>query len=310
MKLINKKKLVSILLTILIIFLIGYYLYTNRDIFLEINSFKAIYSIPIIILIFCSLYLNGLFLKIFTDPFNILLKEHFLLSIATSFFNLITPLRAGMGVRAIYLKKRYNLDYTKFMAGFFGNYVIIMLITSISAILTFGIIFLKTGKYNHLINLIFVIIFIFCLFLIFYNKQIKETGAISKKINLILKGWTSIVKHPKLIFSASIITILNLLCTSAIIFTIFTAIDQKISFLQSFFYSIISILTFFINITPGSIGITEGLYIISGNILTIKPEISLLVALIYRLFATIILLSAGPIANLILIKKLKKSSKN
>ncbi len=309
MKLTNKKTL-TIGLTILIITFLGLYIFKTLDSFKELSRINPIYIAIIIPLVVLYFYTNGLFLKIFTDPFNIKLKEHFLLSITTSFYNLIAPLKAGMGVRAIYLKKKHNLKYSDFIISFFGTNVLIILINSLGALIIFSIIFFKTNTYNIYAYLIFICLTLTCFFIIFYKRTFKNKNKIFQTLNKLIIGWQKIVKHPKLLIQASLLTTINIFITSIINFLIFKSLNQEISLIQSMYFSVMATLSLFINITPGSIGILEGLYIISGKILNIQPEIALLVALIFRLLFSIVILSLGPIANTILMKKITIKTKN
>ena len=69
--------------------------------------------------------------------------------------------------------------------------------------------------------------------------------------------------------------------------------------------TVMSLLVVFVNITPGSLGLSESLYVISGTGLGISPGSSLLVALVIRAINTLVLVILGPIANYLLLKKLK-----
>ncbi len=287
-----KKKAVSILITIIILGLISWYLYVNREIFESITDIKTIYLLPLFLLQILIIYVNGLFLKILAKPFNINLKEHFSLSIAASFFNLITPFRGGAGLRAIYMKKKHDLNYSHFIASLFGNYMVIFQVASILGILTF--LFVPM----HLpIIIAFTILFLVTSGLIIFPRPIKTKNFITKRINKVLEGWKLIKDHPRLLSQLTVFTIINLILGSIINLIVFLGLGLEITFFQAFFLSVITVLAIFINITPGSVGITEGFYMISSNVIGITPALSLIIALTIRAINTIVLLALGPICS-------------
>jgi len=292
-KLIKKHKKIFTIITIIIITgLIGFYLYSQKNDLNKIKDFKFIYLIPLIILTLINLVLNGVFLKIITNPFNIKLQHPFLLSISSSFFNLITPLKGGAGIRAIYMKKKYNLSYSEFISSLFGSYIIVILNASLIALIVFLIIYIKYNIYNIYFNIIFASLFLISIFIIKINFKLKESNSIFKKINKIHSEWKKIKKHPR--------TINKLILNSLI----------RTNFFKALYFSTINIIASFINLTPGSLGINEILYAISAKTLEISPAIGMLISIILRLTIMACLLSLGPIANYILFKKLKNSKIN
>lgn len=303
----STKKALSIIISIIMIALITLYLYKNPQIFNEIKKLETIYIIPLIILTLISLYINGLFFKIVSKPFKIELKEHFAISLATSFFNLITPFKGGAGIRAVYMKKKHKLNYSDFIASLFGTYIIIFLSSSLSALIIFLIIYLQYGIFNIPSFLIFCVIFFGTLFITKTKFQFKKENFISSNINKVLKGWKIINKDKKIIVKLVVLNITNIIIQTLIIKTAFQSIGVEIDLIKSLFLSVMGTLAIFISITPGSLGITESIYFISATILGISPGLSLIVALIIRAISTITLLITGPIANIYLLKSTSSS---
>ncbi|MDA1060787.1 MAG: lysylphosphatidylglycerol synthase transmembrane domain-containing protein [bacterium] len=293
-----KKKALSVIITTIILGLIFWYLSANREIFTSLSNIKPIYLIPAFLLQITIIYVNGRYIKALARPFNIDLKEHFALSIAASFFNLITPFRGGAGLRAIYMKKKHKLNYSHFLASLFGNYMIIFQVASILGILTFLFV-----PMHPPILIAFAILFIVTTILIIFPRPFKTKNILTIKINKVLEGWKMIKDHPKLLSKLILYTITNLLLGSMINLVIFMGLGLEITFFKAFYLSIITVLAIFINITPGSVGITEGFYMISSNVIGITPGLSLVIALTIRAINTITLITLGPICA----AKLKKS---
>lgn len=294
------RKTVSIFVSICFFVAIIFYFYKNLDDLKKLNEIKLIYIVPLIIINITYIYLNGLFSKIICEPFNIELKEHFLLAIASSFVNLIAPFRAGVGLRAVYMKRKYGLGYLLFSASVFGNYIIIILISSIIALFLMGIIYVRYKIFNFAVTSIFSCLFVVSIMAISSKLTFKN-----KIIDRINNGWNVIKSYPGTIFKLILNTLIGVIVYSLNVFLIFESLDLKIGITAAIYFTIMNVLSSFINLTPGSFGITEGLFLISANILGISPTISLLVALISRVIGTFVLLILGPLANYKLFKKIQ-----
>lgn len=300
-----KKKIIGITIATLFIMFFSFYLYKNKDIFQNIKNIQLIYLGPIAALTILYLYINGLILKTLAIPFNIKLKEHFLLSISASFLNQVTPFRGGAGMRAIYMKKIYSLKYSHYISSLLGNYIIGLLVNSLLALIVLIILFNKTGLFNIYSFIIFFTLFIVTIIVTILDLKFKKENFITEKINSILKGWTIIKNHKAIIPVLILLTLINLTVFAFINYFTFLGLGQDIGLTKSFFFSVIQILVLFINITPGSLGITEGLYLIFGHTIAVSSGISLLVALTIRAVNVIILVTLGPLANYILYKQFK-----
>jgi uncharacterized protein (TIRG00374 family) len=299
------KKTIIISITILIIIFIVFYLYKNINSFKSLKNINYLYLIPIGILTILSLYINGIALNLYTKPFNLSLKEHFSMSLATSFLNLITPFRGGMGFRAIYLKKKYDFPYSKFIATLFGNYIIIFIIISILGIISTIFFYLQTNIFIFNFFLLFIGILLITSLSIMTNFRFKTNNYFTESYNKIMDGFNVLKKNKKLMFYICLISILNIFILTIINHLTFLGLGFKISYFESAFLSIINTLSTLINITPGSLGITEAFYFVSAKSLNIPTEISILASLIIRSISIIIILSTGGIAYIKLIKSMK-----
>lgn len=296
------KKTLGILITVFSLFAIGIYLYVNRTIFLELKNIRLLPLVFITLLHIISLYNNGIALKLLALPFKIKLKNYFLLSIASTFFNLITPFKGGAGIRAIYMKKRYQLKYSEFAAALFGNYVIISLVTALLGLIIIVFIYFQEAIFSPAVTLVFLVIPAVSILIIKTKIPFKN-----EKIREITGGWQIIKTDKILIIKLAALTCISILIIGLQNWITFRALGIEISLIQSFYVAIVGTLGIFINITPGSLGITEALYLFSAKIINIDPAYALLAALIIRASSLILMLIAGPIANYFLVKNFQNS---
>ena len=130
------KKLLSISILVILIALAVYYGIENYENFKELtfaNSYLIWFLIPLVLLnILVTGFMNTEALK----PLGLNLRSWnvFQLANVTSFYNFITPFRGGMGVRAVYLKKKHNFSYSNFFATLAASFILIFLVASIFGI--------------------------------------------------------------------------------------------------------------------------------------------------------------------------------
>lgn len=295
-------------ISIIIIFLIViFFIFGKFNILDEIKKIQPLYILPIALLSILVIYLNGIFLKITASIFSINLREHFLIALSSSFFNLIMPLRSGLLMRAIYLKKKYSYSYVNFAASIFGNYVILFLTASILAMVLLTVMYFTLAFFNIWFFLIFLTLFLSTILTISLNITLKSQNFLIQKINKVIKGWRLIASSRKTVFKLSLNALLTFIIQALIIKFTFLGLGLKISLIQGLFMSVMNLLAAFVNITPGSIGLTEALYVISGSGVGISPSVSLVASLIIRAINTLVLLALGPVANWILLKKAYKT---
>ena len=295
----------GLVVTVLILFGLGYYLYLNRGVFLSLENVNFLFLIPSFILMLLTWYLGGLVMKFLVEPFDINLKEYFWVSISNGFINLITPFSGGVGVRAVYMKKKYNLRYVDFISTMFGNYILIFLSSSFIALFVFLYLFFVNGVLNILLFLCFLLIFVLTLFFVVSEFRFKSVNFLTKRINKVLDGWMIIVKHPDVLWKLVLVILLNFIVVAVLHYLLFWSLGVEIGFLGALYLSVMGVLAIFINITPGGLGISEFLYFVSAGILQVSAPVTVLVALIYRAIRMIILLLLGPVSNFVLYKAFK-----
>ena len=282
------------------------YLERNFEDFSELRFVSPMIILALILLFIFGYFLIGLTTKQLIKPLKINLGyfESFALSIVTGFYNLITPLRGGMAVRAVYLKKKHNFSYTNFFSSLSASYVLIFLSAGIMGLLSSGIIYLKEDIFSPIVSLIFLGVSLSLLFVIIFSPRMNEgKGFILDKIAKILNGWYLIRKDRGLLFFITIISIFQLLLSSLMLYLEFYVFGIEISFVKALFLSSIGLLGLIIAITPAGLGIQEAVAVFSASTIGISPVESLSVALLGRGVSVVVLFVLGPIFSWVLMRK-------
>lgn len=217
--------------------------------------------------------------------------EYTSISIASSFLNTFLPFQGGIGLRAIYLKSRYNFDYTLFISTLAGNYIIIFNVVSIIGLVGMIILYFKYLCFSLTIFLICMLIFIISTYAIFFNHKTIcwiPLICIKQMVENIINGWIIIKQYIKNVIYLYILTALNFAISTFILYYEFNILNisdtygSSITLLQSLFISLITTLSLFVSVTPASLGIREGLVMMTSHVVNIAPSHALTVTILDR----------------------------
>lgn len=286
-----KKNIISILLTTVVLILFGIYLYRNPQILLSIQDINPWYLILISILFLILFFVEALFIKLTLHAFNkeIETKESYFLSTISRIGNYLLPMRAGAVFRAVYLKKRYNFEYSKFLSTLYAYYILLFLIYSIVALLSLGIKYITIDIYFPLITIFFVLLLIAMILVIAFSKfNIKDTykNKLVKKvltvINNFILSWDNIVKKRNIFLNLILLTTGNILISWIIYLLEFNSLNIHINILDTLLYTCISGVSLLVSITPGSLGLREAMFLFTSESIGLKEDQIIQLALLDR----------------------------
>lgn len=280
------------MLSAAVIVLFLYYFNQNREEFKPLIELNPILLIIISLLYSFMVAINGLYTKIIVEPFKVslTLAEGVFLSIVSSVGNFFAPAGAGYGIRAIYLKKKHGLSYTDYSVTLAGYYVLLIMINSFAGLVA---LFFLRGNETPNFKLIFIILslalLVSLLFGVFNMSKIRLPKTNSKFLNklfnffiMLSNGWKKISSNRELMIKLIALTLLSLGVTMLLVSLIISALHLSTTFAAVLLYSVLGLLSLFINITPGNIGIKEGVIIFSAGIMGFSVNQVILIAVVER----------------------------
>jgi uncharacterized membrane protein YbhN (UPF0104 family) len=280
---------VLVALTVIAAFVV--YFALNADKFRPLLHIKLIYLLLAVGLNMAAVFVNGLFTKAILIPFgkHISTGESFYVSLISSVGNFFAPAGAGFGIRAVYLKKKFNLAYSDFMSTLAGNYIIVFLVDSLFGLIALW--FLRDRIYGRYYLLLIVLLIIFISSLILsllrikiprYDHRNRLIGPVARNLGRVINGWSNIIKNKPLMLELTGITILNVTLTLVLMAVIISSLGFSISFAGLVLFTVLSSLSLFINITPANLGVKEAVYLFSSGVLGFSASQILSIALIDR----------------------------
>ncbi|MFZ2447661.1 MAG: lysylphosphatidylglycerol synthase transmembrane domain-containing protein [Syntrophobacteraceae bacterium] len=295
------KKSHSIILLGFLLALITYYMVGHSSDFKLILNISPAYCFIIGMLYILFLITNGLFFKIMVSEFDIDMSfcEYTAISILTAFGNAFVPLRGGVGMRAIYMKSRYGFNYTNSVATIAGTYVIGLNVTSIVALVTIVVLYVKEGQSSPAITSAIAFMALASGYIMLFNPQWHKLipfSGIRSKLDELMYGWSVIRKSSKNVLYMYALTLSNFILLSVITWCELKALGigdmhgNPVTYLQALFLSVISIISLFVSITPASLGIKEGLLMLTSSVVNISPSYVVMMSILDRAISFSVLL--------------------
>jgi uncharacterized protein (TIRG00374 family) len=304
------KIFLSILVLLLIAILFFNYIAGHWHEFKQLKLVSPFGIAAIWLMFAADLFVDGLVIKFLLAPFGIKLnnKEAFSISTATRFYNFIMPLRGGIFMRAVYLKKQHKFPYTDFLSALSSSYIIIFLISSFAGALSMILIWLYYKIFNMLVFLLFFGAFIALLLIANFSPRLPKLK--NKWLNRfvdVINGWHLIKSNRKAILTITLMSLCQLIVSSIALLVTYGVFGIEIGFAKTVFITSISHLSTLVALTPGNLGVGEAINVFSASLVGISPVGAIAAVLFGRLVNAVMLLVIGPIFSYMLMKDAKKN---
>lgn len=276
-----KNNFQKILGLVVIVLFTGYFI-------INIKSFKLLLDIKPLYLVLVALcygaivLTNGLFIKYVIEPFNknIKTREAAHVSLLSSIGNFFASSGAGLGFRAIYLKKKHDLSYQEYMITVYGNYLLIFICNAIFGISSLLLVRNKGGSAYTGLFLFFGALLVTSIALCFIRitgEPKKARGFVGKGIDIIREmtiGWNRIARNKRLLMHLTLVIMIQIILSFCIAWLEIKSLSISIGLPEILLLSILGSLSIFVSLTPANIGVKELIYIITATTIGLTtPEI-------------------------------------
>ncbi|MGI6484218.1 MAG: lysylphosphatidylglycerol synthase transmembrane domain-containing protein [Candidatus Dojkabacteria bacterium] len=304
------KRVIKYAFTLIVLVLMVYYLCKNRDILslLEKLDFKYV-----IVIFFVQIV--GVFLIAFTnrEVISILRKEiplmeAFMLQYVNSFLNRIIS-EAGAVYRGVFLKEVYKLPYTKYISTIASLYLINFLSYSVIGLLSLLYIYLHHHRISYIVLVLFFVVLITSIVIIVINPYLKnkKRNKLLTWIISILEGWKDIKREKGKLVILTLLSIGTLILATVQSVLVYKGLGFKIGFMETLYMSSLAAITTFVNITPDNLGLREGVYMFTSDVIGLDSDVILLGSLIIRAISLVNTFLIGGISYLILVPRYRSA---
>jgi uncharacterized membrane protein YbhN (UPF0104 family) len=285
-----------------------YYLYLHADQYRKLLNV----SVPGVVMLF----MLSLAFPLLNGMQNILLyrnlgaeisyKDGFLLTAASTLANQL-PISGGIITKGFYLKRKYNLSYTKFVSSTVALFACFVAANGFVGlgILLYWIFSNKTAVSPILLSA--YLLMAACL-LIFWLPldQIKVPEKIRSWGHQAIEGWMLMSRNPALLFKLMGLQFILMVLLSLRYWLAFHMLSQTVTVPQTLLFATASILTQLVSIAPGGLGVREAIVAGVASAIGFDTGISVVAVGLDRLVATITIALTGWVSTVILGKQIAK----
>lgn len=283
------------LLSVIILLIFFGYLYRNIDRYQELLDL-AVGSILLLLgLILIFICIGGLTnYKLYRGlDIPLLLNEGIGLATINTLANQL-PFTGGLVAKGFYLKRKYALAYTHFLSATLALYICLVTTSGVVGLIVLGYLRLVDGKTipTPLVLGFLGLAMSFTLFWLPFDPSI-VSGKWKRRIVQLVQGWRVLSQNRPLIVELVALGLLGIFVMAGRFWVVLHMLSQDITLLQCVLLSSSLILTNLVNITPGALGIREGIVAGVVALLGFDPGVSVVAVGIDRLVALLVIIILG-----------------
>ena len=259
----KKIKVIQTLLVIIVLVSAGYYVYSHKKDFASLLEIDWLDFVALLVVIgltsFFNASQNAVLIRSLGTPLSDL--ESFGLSNVSALVNFIVP--QGITItKAVYLKQRYAVSYSKFTALFLGLLVIFLFVGS----LLMAIANTTATILGILVpGILWIVCFLGCassflFFIDFPKKNFRSFGGLGKMLESFSEGWRLLRKDKSCLFKASLWQIAIFISSGIGITIAYHSINIDINPILGISLAVFISFSNLIVIIPGNFGIQESIF--------------------------------------------------
>jgi len=258
----NFGKPIHVLISLAVFLAISVYVYHHADDFEILLEVRWSYAI---LLIGMSFLLELSIAARFNSLYRALgvqmgLLESFGLSVVASTCNTFLPAQAGGIIRAVYLKRQHSILYSQFPAIFLGNIVFSFFLNSIIILITGTVVTLSGGQGILFLGLGAALIGLSTLLFIVRIPEwmLSRLGHIGRMLRMFSDSWKTIRSNRRCLLHVCLYQLLAIVVRGVGLTVAYRSLGLSMASLVGISIVTLANLLSIVNITPGNLGITEG----------------------------------------------------
>lgn len=294
------KRIVSIIVTVVLLGAIAWFVVANWDEFASIRLTQPWLLVPAAGFVVLNSMFTGSAQQATIEPHGIRLgrSEMFGIAIVTRFTNQFLPAYVSAGVRATYLKRNHGMAYATFSSSFVVSNMIQLLVTGIVAVV---VLIVMGSDMNAVQSLVFagVAVAAATVLMVFlparriadaidrWAPRNRMLAKLVDRLGEMLRSYAVIRRHPRALLSCVLWITLAVASLSAIYFCLYGAIGELSEPLGILFVSVITSWSLVLSLTPAGIGVREGMMVLAAGIGGVPIAPTIVVAFLMRIVSIV-----------------------
>jgi len=215
------------------------------------------------------------------------------------------PFSGGLIAKGAYLKQRHKLGYTRFLSATLALYVCSLAVNGVLglAVMAYWKLASNTAVPSVLVLGFSAMAASFLLLILPWEAIDPVSGKLARRVTQLVDGWQVLSKNWVLFGKLIGIQIGMVLVFAGRFWLAFHALSQDVTLAQCVLFSLGNVLTTLVTITPGGLGVREGIVAGVASLLGFEAGVSAVAVGIDRLVATSVVIVLGTIYTYVLSKK-------
>lgn len=239
----------------------AFYLYFNRGALFTLQSVEVGDLVLVAVLLFVHAVLSGYTFYLILDFINVRISylEMIALSFLTTFGNYLGPARSGAVLKAVYLKHRKGLAYSKFSAVLATNMLAMFCFSGVVGLFVLAGLWLSHDIVAfELVAVCVLSIFIGVLPVLISSKRFNRQGHFWSFVNLAIMGFNEICRNGlRKIWLLFLSLFLQYVVGALLAIVVYGAIGKQITVLAGLTIGVFTSISNLVSITPNNLGIQE-----------------------------------------------------
>jgi uncharacterized protein (TIRG00374 family) len=301
----NAKSMVPIALIGLALLLFGRHLYTHADKYRELLNFSPITIVGLAILVIASLAGSGIINFLIFRMLKVTLTINEGIGLA-SIHTLTNQLAFAGGAitKGVYLKQRHRLPYASYISATIALSILFVGVNGVVGVISLA--YLAILQFSSIPIVLFFGFFLMASSILFFwlPTSIQLPSAKwTQRIAQLLEGWQILRQERSTVWQLVAVQFFIILIGAGRFWVAFDMLSQDASLVECILFSAATILTHLVAITPGGLGIREGIVAGLASLLQFDLGVALVAVTLDRLISTFVIISMGTIYTYILSKK-------
>ncbi len=302
---IKKKSYLPYVLSVVILVLFARYIYRNVDRYrqiLDLSPNSALWLIGLALAFnFTKGLINYLLYRGLGVPLT--LNESIGLAAVNTLANLL-PFAGGIVAKGIYLKQRHKLAYTRFLSATLALYVCSLAVSGVLSLTVLAYWKLVNNENIHMILILGFSSMTVSILSLWLPLNVSSTPSRWKqRLAQLLDGWQVLSRNWILVGALLSLQIVMALIFAGRFWIAFHTLSQDVTVAQCILFSSGNVLTTLVTITPGGLGVREGIVAGVASLLGFEAGVSVVAVGIDRLVATLVVIALGTVYTYVLSRK-------
>ncbi len=292
----------------IIVLLAVWYAWTHQDLVAALGRISASYLVLLFGLGFALKLVLGVEFMVICRAFGVRLsfREWFGLSVCNTMYNLLLPGRAGAGVRALYLKRAHRLPYAHFGALFAASSVLNLVV---AAVVGLAAAWAPAAEQAHgRLRVAFLLLLSFSVagvgILAGASRVVcyVPVAGLRQVLGRVAGGLKLLWDRRGALALLGALRVVGLLFGAGLYLACCRSLDLQVRASQAVILQSLGMFSVLLPLTPGSLGVREGIMSVAGHYMGLSAQMVLLAALVQRAVIMVLTFGLGTVFSYVLLQ--------